>query len=123
MSIPSVPESPPPVPAMSEETRTTADVQSAGSHLETFPDVLQALVGKVVTVANPESYEDAPVGHKLTVGFYRAKILAVVQDHLVLFTEFKHTRGKENSEAVKQFIPLERIKRVSIMKSERVLHL
>ncbi len=108
---------------MTEEVRTAEEMQSEGSHLETFPDVLNALVGKVVTVANPQSYEDAPVGHKLTVGFYRAKILAVKADHLVLFTEFKHMRGSEGAEAVKQFVPLDRVKRISVMKSERVLHL
>jgi hypothetical protein len=96
----------------------------AESHeLESFPDVLGALVGKVVTIANPESYEDAPVGHRLTTGFYRAKIVEVKRDHIVLFTEFKHAAGHGDVEPTKQFIPLARIKRVSIMKSEKILHI
>ncbi len=107
---------------MTETTETTTD-QHVAHAMETMPEVLKALVGKLITVANPESYEDAPVGHRLTTGFYKAKIMAVKSDHIVLLTEFKHIRGSAASETTKQFIPLARIKRVSVMKSEKVLHI
>jgi hypothetical protein len=107
---------------MSETTQTPAE-QQVSHPMETMTDVLKALVGKLITVANPESYEDAPVGHRLTTGFYKAKIMAVKSDHIVLLTEFKHIRGGASSEATKQFIPLAKVKRVSVMKSEKVLHI
>lgn len=90
---------------------------------KTFRGVLSGLVGKVVTVVNPESYEDAPVGKTITKGFYRGKLLAVADDHLVLATEFQHRRGDKDKEPVRQFVPLERVKRVSMMRSDRIVHL
>jgi hypothetical protein len=105
------------------ETTQTDQEHAAAHTLETMPEVLQALAGKLITVANPESYEDAPVGHRLTTGFYKAKIIAVKTDHIVLLTEFKHIRGSSASEATKQFIPIARIKRISVMKSDRILHI
>jgi len=90
---------------------------------DTFADVLRALVGSVITVANSESYEDAPVGHRLGAGFYKAKVMELKEDHLVLGTQFRHSSGHGNDEPVKQFVPLLRIKRVSVMKSEKILHI
>ena len=82
-----------------------------------------ALVGHVVTVANSESYEDAPVGHRLGAGFYKAKVIEMKGDHLILGTQFRHSSGHGEDEPVKQFVPLTRIKRVSVMKSEKILHI
>ena len=93
------------------------------SSLESFSEVLQALVGKVVTVANAESYEDSPVGHRLGAGFYKAKVLDVKDDHVVLATQFRHSSGHGEDEPVKQFIPKSRVKRISVMKSEKILHI
>ncbi len=107
---------------MTETNQTTAE-QAVSHAMETMTDVLTALIGKLITVANPESYEDAPVGHRLTTGFYKAKIIAVKSDHVVLLTEFKHIRGGAASETTKQFIPIARVKRISVMKSEKVLHI
>ena len=84
--------------------------------------MLKALTGKLVTVANPESTEGAPVGKRLTTGFYKAKIKSVMDDMVVVATEFAPHRS-EVKEPVKQFIPIQRIKRVSVMKDETVLHL
>lgn len=86
-----------------------------------FVDILKALIGKTITVVNPESYEAAPVGYKLTTGFYRGKLTAIGRDYLVMLTEFERKKG--NPEPVKQYIPIGHIKRVSLLKSERVLHL
>ena len=90
---------------------------------QTFDAVLRALTGQVVTFVNPESYEDAPVGYRLTTGFYKAKVMAVGADYMTVATELAHKRGEKETEPVRQFIPLARIKRVSVMKSERLIHI
>ena len=85
--------------------------------------MLKVLTGQVVTMANPESYEEAIAGNRLTTGFYKAKILSVGADYLSVATEFKHAKGEVQKEPVKQFIPFHSIKRISVMKSQRVIHL
>lgn len=102
------------------EKNVTLDPQPTTDD-KSFSDYLRALVGKVVTVVNPESYEDAPVGHQIRAGFYRAKVTGMGSDFLKLATEYVH-KSKEK-EPVKQFIPLDKIKRISMMKEERILHL
>jgi len=87
-----------------------------------FRQAVEALVGKVVTVVNPESYEDAPVGHRLTTGFYRAKVVDLGEDVITLVTEYVHSHEK-SKEPVKQYVPLDKVKRISLMKSERVIHI
>lgn len=101
------------------------ETAQAAKNIDTssFHDVLRAMVGTLVTVVNPESYEDAPMGSRLTTGFYRAKILAVGADFLTLVTEFQHKKGDRTKEPVKQFVPIRQIKRLSVMKSDRLLHL
>ena len=89
---------------------------------ESFLAILEGFVGKVVTVVNPESYEDAPIGHTLTTGFYRAKVVGIGSDFLVVATEYVH-KGAKGKEPVRQFIPLHRVKRISLMKTERLIHL
>jgi len=91
-----------------------------------FHDLLTSLVGSVVTIANPESYEHAPMGRQLKAGFYKAKLTTMGRDYLVLLTEDikQGKRGEEPSkEPVKQYIPISCIKRFSHMKSDRILHL
>jgi len=110
---------------MAEETKpeTAAPAAATGPTMEDrqFLDILRAIVGKAITVVNPESYESAPVGYKLTTGFYRGKLTALGRDYLVMMTEFERKKG--SPEPVKQYIPIQQIKRISLMKSERVLHL
>ncbi len=89
---------------------------------QTFDAVLRSMVGKVVTFVNPESYEDAPVGYRLTTGFYKAKVVAVGKDYLSVATELIHKRGEKETEPVRQFIPMAQIKRISVMKGERLIH-
>jgi len=88
-----------------------------------YTDILRSLIGKTVTVVNPESYEDAPVGHTLKVGFYRAKITGGGTDYFVAMTEYKKAGKVAGPEPVKQFLPFDKIKRVSVMKQEIILHL
>ena len=107
---------------MSEEEKGTLTPVKPPPAVEdrTYQDLLKGLAGKTVTVVNPESYESAPVGFQLKAGFYRAKVVALGTDYLVLMTEFQK---KENKEPVKQYIPFSSIKRVSMMKMERLLHI
>ena len=89
-----------------------------------FNEVVKTLLGKVVTIVNPESYEDAPLGHQIRAGWYQAKVVGMGNDYLILVTEYVHAGSKTDSrEPVKQFIPLAQIKRVSVMKSERLIHI
>ena len=89
----------------------------------TYRSVLKSLVGQVVTVVNPESYEHAPVGHQIKTGFYRAKVTGVGQDCVVLVTEFDKKGKDAGKERVRQYIPVERVKRVSVMSSEKLIHI
>ena len=87
-----------------------------------FLDILKSLVGHAVTVVNPESYEQAHIGHQIKASFYRAKLSAIGTDFIVLLTEDKKP-GKEKGDPVKQFMPLARIKRISMTKTERLIHI
>lgn len=86
-------------------------------------EVLTSLIGKVVTMVNPESLEEAPTGYQLIQGFYRAKIMSVGTDHVAIVVEFVHRRGEKTKEAVKQFVPFHRIKRLTLTKAEVFLHI
>ena len=90
---------------------------------KSFSEVLRALVGKVVTIVNAESYENAPMGHQLRAGFYKAKVAGLGNDYLILITEFSQKSSGEGKEPVKQFVPLTQVKRISLMKSEMLLHI
>ena len=87
-----------------------------------FHDVLLSLIGKVVTCINPESYEAAPLGYQIKAGFYRGKVTGVGKDYLIMMTEMS-TRKKEERVPVKQYIPLNHVKRISLTKAECMLHL
>lgn len=110
---------------MSESTQSSSASPAPAKTAEpaTFHEMLKVLTGQIVTMANPESYEDAVAGHRLTTGFYKAKILGVGEDYLSVATEYKHAKGEIKKEPVKQFIPFHSIKRISVMKSQRVIHL
>ena len=107
---------------MSETKQEIRPAAPPATQFDDFQGVLQSLIGKVVTIVNPESFEDAPVGNRLTTGFYRAKVIGVKGDYVSVATEYVHKRG-DSKEPVKQFIPLSQIKRVSLMKSDRIIHI
>ena len=109
----------PPTPAAAA-TPEPATRSSPSAEERSFRDLLLALIGKPVTIVNPESYEDAPVGHQIRHGFHRAKPVGMGRDFLILLTEHK-TKG--GTEAVRQYLPLDRIKRISVLKSERLIHI
>ena len=109
--------------AMTEPTADKEITPARPAPKERFRDILECLCGKTVTIVNPLSLEDAPMGWHLKPGFYRARLVEVRGDFVVLATEFQHRRGQQGKELVKQFLPIDKIKRISIMKDERLLHL
>ena len=88
-----------------------------------FADVLKTLLNKTVTMVNPESYEDAPIGHQIRAGFYRAKLIGMGKDYLVVVAEYVFADKEGRKEPVKQYIPIDKIKRISLMKKERLIHI
>jgi len=108
--------------APAQQTNGKANGKAAAPK-RTMADVYTGLVGKAVTVATTDHLEDAPVGRRLHPGSYRAKVIGLGADHLVLATEYVHGGRSAGTEPMKQFVPLANIKRVSAMKSELILHL
>ena len=108
---------------MSETEPQSASENVGGDSPQSFGDVFKSLIGKVITFVNPESLEDAPMGYQLTTGFYRAKILAVNPDFVTVATELLHKGREATKEPVRQFIPLKAVKRISIAKSDILIHL
>ncbi|MFH0946542.1 MAG: hypothetical protein V2A76_15205 [Planctomycetota bacterium] len=108
---------------MSESEPHNASEIPGGEAPQSFADVFRSLLGKVITCVNPESLEDAPMGYQLTTGFYRVKILAVNPDFVTVATELVHKGRDATKEPVRQYIPLEAVKRISIAKSDILIHL
>ena len=92
---------------------------------KTYREVLSSLSGKVVTIVNPESYEEGPVCNRLTTSFYRAKVLALSDDFVKLQTVYRKHGAKSETEhePVVQYVPIDRVKRVSVMRTDTILHL
>jgi len=101
----------------------TEDTPTPADENKEFADILRSMIGNVVTIVNPESYESVPVGHQIKPGFYRAKLLTIGRDFVAVVSEFQHAGKGGKKEPVKQFIPMSRIKRVSVMKSDRLIHI
>ena len=116
------------MPEATPETTTDTDAQPAAAPAKPmiedrdFQSVLKALLGKPVTVVNPESFETAPMGWQLKEGFYTGRVTGLGKDFMVLQTEITASK-KDGKQPVKQFIPLSRIKRISIMKGNNFLHI
>lgn len=108
---------------MTQESPQQTTISLSTAQPENYREVLVGFVGKVVTIVNPESYEAAAIGHTLTTGFYRAKVLHVGPDYLTLATEFVHKAAAKEKEPVRQYLPISAVKRVSLMRTERLLHL
>ena len=105
---------------------TTQTEAAPAPKIRTFREFLEKMTGKAVTVVNPESFEDAPVGFQLSLRYYDAKLMAVGDDYIHLATqEEQATRKGEEPEAavVQQIVPIEMIKRISTIKGDRMIHL
>ena len=98
------------------------DAKPSVEHRE-FKGILKALIGKKCTVVNPESYEAATVGFQLKEGYYAGKISGLGQDYLVFNTVIATSKKEGGKAPVKQFIPIGRVKRISLMKDNYILHL
>ena len=86
--------------------------------------VLKSLVGKQVTIVNPESYEAAPmVGFQLKEGYYKGKVTGMGQDYLIFQTIVTLGKKEGGQQPVQQFLPIDRIKRLSVMKTNILLHI
>jgi hypothetical protein len=106
------------------ETKTAAETPRVVEEDRDFRGVLLTLVGKNVTIVNPESFEAAPmVGFHLKEGFYKGKITAVGNDYIVFLTMVTLSKKEGGQQPVQQFIPAARLKRVSVMKSGIFLHI
>ena len=112
-----------------EETARDPEPQAKATAVEPvvehrdFSEVLKSYLGKLITVVNPESYEDAPLGHDIRKGWYPAKPIGFGNDYMIVVTEYKHSAPKTKVEPVKQYIPFHRIKRISVMKNQVCVHL
>lgn len=91
---------------------------------QSFRQILERHLGKEFTVVNPETFDDSAFGHQLHAAWYHAKLVALGLDFAVLVMEYQHGSGKSaTKEPCEQYVPLAKIRRVSVMKSERILHI
>ncbi|MBM4062406.1 MAG: hypothetical protein FJ265_15105 [Planctomycetes bacterium] len=113
-------ETPPPAESPKPEPKPFTPI----FHTTDFRGLLEEHLGKIFSIANPESLEETGLGRKITAGWYKARLIGLGADYLIVLTEFTRGTGKAaEKEPVKQFIPLGRIKRMSLMQNERMLHL
>ena len=127
---------------MTEPQTTTQDVPQAIEEQRNYIDVLRGLVGKQVTVVNPESYEALPAGgSELREGSYSGQITGFGNDYFIFETNLAATnlvelvaeanvrvgraatQGVGEGKPVQQFIPIARIKRLSLVDEAALLHL
>ncbi|MEZ5966892.1 MAG: hypothetical protein R3F56_23835 [Planctomycetota bacterium] len=90
---------------------------------KSFLDVLDSHVGHEFTIVNPQSYEETGLGHAIRPDWYKGKLVATGPDFVVLVVRYEHTGKDAVPEHAEQYVPLSQIKRISILKSGRFLHL
>jgi hypothetical protein len=90
---------------------------------KSFSDVLRSLIGRPITIVYTQSYERAAMGAQLTEGFYKGKIVGVEDTFITVATEFAPKVKNAEPEPVRQFVPITSVTRVTVMKSEILLHL
>ena len=106
------------------ETQAAAETPKVVVEDRSYHDVLKTLVGKQVTVVNPESFEAAPmVGFHLKEGFYKGKISAIGSDYVVFQTIVTLSKKEGGEQPVQQFLQIGRVKRLSVMKTGIFLHI
>ncbi len=112
---------PAPAPQARQETGGTA---APGVENKSFTDVLTSMLGKMVLFVNAESFEEGGLGYTLEAGWYRGKLVALGRDYLTVVSEFQHGVGKQASkETITQYVPTDKIKRVTVMKSQILVHI
>ncbi|MHC4077700.1 MAG: hypothetical protein ACYST0_04560 [Planctomycetota bacterium] len=91
---------------------------------KSLTDVLKGMLGKVVMFVNAESFEEGGLGYTLEAGWYRGKLIGLGNDYLIVMSEFKRGVGKKaTKEPVKQYVPLEKVKRISVLKTQIIVHI
>jgi hypothetical protein len=94
---------------------------------DSIEGLLRTLVGKAVTVVDPESFEEAAVGYRIRAAIYRAELTTLGADYAVLTGRFVHRgAGAHNGgakEVIRHYVPLGKIKRISLLAKEAVVHL
>jgi len=89
----------------------------------TFDEILGGLIGKIVTVINPQCYTPTLTGYKIDAEAYKAKVVSCENGILRLLTEYLCNPREKIREKAYQFIPVDQIKRIMISKRERLLNL
>jgi len=121
-------------PAPAPEAEPTAGAAAADTARKPAPapivedksltDVLRGMLGKVVMFVNAESFEEGGLGYTLEAGWYRGRLLGLGNDYLIIMSEFKHGVGKKaTKEPVKQYVPLDKVKRISVLKTQVIIHI
>jgi hypothetical protein len=109
---------------MSESAPAPETAKTPVPEHQTFADVLKGMLGKMVMFVNAESFEEGGLGYTLEAGWYRGKLTAIGQDYLTVISEFKHGVGKKaTKEPIKQYIPRDKIKRITVMKTQVLVHI
>ena len=90
---------------------------------KSIDDILQVLIGQLVTVINPTSYVRTLTGYKIDVETYTAKVMSYEGRTLKILTEYLRDPHQKSKEKVYQFIPTEQIKRITVSKNERFITL
>ena len=104
------------------EQQATQDTPAVIAEDRNYRNVLESLVGKNVTVVNPESFEARQnEGHELRESHYPGKISGFGEDYMIFNTVLG--ASKKNRQPVQQYIPLARIKRISVLPANTLLHL
>ncbi len=104
------------------EQQATQEAPQPRTEDRDYRNVLESLVGKQVTFVNPESFEALPsAGHELREGWYPGKIAGFGKDFVIFNTVLAAT--KKDRQPVKQYIPLARIKRISMMRTNTLIHI
>ncbi len=99
------------------ETTVSAEKKPEGDSIE---ELLRILVGRIVTISNPESMKKEPLGYQLKPEIYKAKVLDIRGDMVVILAE----RGKgERAAPMKQCIPVRRVKLVCLAKDDVHIHI
>ena len=128
---------------MTESQAATQDAPQVIEEHRDYIDVLRGLVGKKVTIVNPESYEALPAGgSELRESHYTGEIKGFGNDYFIFDTVLSakyfvelvadtnvrvgraetQTSGEMDRKPVQQYIPIARIKRLSLVKdSEQLL--
>ena len=106
------------------ETKAQPEAFKPTQEDRSYLEVLKALVGKKITVVNPESYEAAPmVGFQLKENFYPAKIAGWGNDYIIIHTVVAMSKKEGGQQPVQQYIPLDAVKRVSVLKTGIYIHI